>query len=282
VVRARNVLVSAGVLGTVELLLNCRDVHHSLPKLSQQLGKLVRTNSEAFAGAFKPGKGVDHSKGIAISSIIRADENTQIEPVRFSKGSSLIFWLLSVPMIQAGGNLFQRLWKVIVAAIRKPGELINLKLIPGLTQRGTALMIMQTKDNLMSLHLDRNLFTGYQRGLSAVHHAEKRIPVDIELGHKVVVQFSEEIDGYPMGSIPESILNVPTTAHMLGGCLMGKNSDEGVVDENFQAHHYPGLYIVDGSIVPANPGVNPSLTITALAEYAMSRIPQNDSSDPVS
>ena len=282
VVRAKSVLLSAGVLGTLDLLLKCRDVHHSLPELSQQLGKFVRTNSEAFVGAFKPGKGPDHSKGIAISSIIRAAEDTQIEPVRFSARSSLIFWILSVPMIKAGGSLLRRLWKVFIAAIRKPGDLINMKLVPGLTQRGLALMIMQTKDNLMSLQLDRNFFTGYKRGLVAKHDATKRIPVDIDLGHQVALEFSEEIDGYPMGSVPESILDIPTTAHMLGGCLIGRKPDEGVVDENFQVHNYNGLYIVDGSIVPANPGVNPSLTITALAEYAMSRFSQKHSGDPVS
>jgi cholesterol oxidase len=90
----------------------------------------------------------------------------------------------------------------------------------------------------------------------------------------VTLKFAAEIEGYPVGTIPEGILDIPTTAHLLGGCLMGRNATEGVIDENFQVHHYPGLYIVDGSVVPANPGVNPSLTITALAEYAMSRIPQ--------
>jgi cholesterol oxidase len=273
-VRARNVLVAAGVLGTTELLLKCRDVHHSLPDLSPQLGKLVRTNSEAFVGAFNPGGGEDHSKGIAISSIFKADEDTQIEPVRFSDGSSLIFWILSAPMIQAGGNLFKRLWKTFVAILRRPGEFINLKLVPGLTRRGVALMIMQTKDNLLNLTLGRSAFTVFRRGLVAQHDEENRIPVDIDLGHRVANTFAKAIDGYSMGTVPEGILDVPTTAHMLGGCLIGRNAAEGVIDEDFQAHHYPGLYIVDGSVVPANPGVNPSLTITALAEYAMSRVPQ--------
>lgn len=154
-----------------------------------------------------------------------------------------------------------------------------MKLAPGLSQRGVALMIMQTKDNLMNLKLGRSVHTGYQRGLVSQHDVGKRIPVDIELGHQVARAFAGEIDGYPVGSVPEGILNVPTTAHMLGGCLMGRDSSEGVINEDFQVHHYPGLYIVDGSVVPANPGVNPSLTITALAEYAMSRIPQKDHSE---
>jgi cholesterol oxidase len=274
VVRAHNVVVAAGVLGTLELLLSCRDVHHTLPNLSPQLGKYVRTNSEAFVGAFNRQEGPDHSKGVAISSIFKADEHTQIEPVRFSDGSSLIFWILSAPMIQAGGSFLRRAWKIIRAVFRRPGEFVNMKLVPGLTRRGVALMIMQTKDNLMNLQLGRSFTTGFRLGLLAQHDVKNRIPVDIDLGHQVARAFAEKIDGYPVGTVPEGILNVPTTAHMLGGCLIGKDASEGVIDENFQVHHYPGLYIVDGSVVPANPGVNPTLTITALAEYAMTRIPR--------
>jgi cholesterol oxidase len=273
-IRSRNVVVAAGVLGTIELLLKCRDINRSLPELSQRLGEMVRTNSEAFLGAFNPRSEVDHSKGIAISSIFRADEDTQIEPVRFSDGSSLIFWILSAPLIKTGGNFLMRLGKILVGILRRPGEFLNMKFKRGLVRRGTALMIMQTKDNMMKLKLGRNFFTLFRRGLITEHDKEKNIPIDIDLGHQVVNSFAENIEGYPVGTVPEGLLDVPTTAHMLGGCLMGKTAQDGVIDEDFQAHGYPGLYIVDGSIVPANPGVNPSLTITALAEYAMSLIPE--------
>ena len=96
--------------------------------------------------------------------------------------------------------------------------------------------------------------------------------MDIELGYKVVRSFAKKMNGYAVGTIPESLLNMPMTAHMLGGCLMGRDASCGVLNENFEIHNYPGLYVVDGSVVPANPGVNPSLTITALAEYAMSKV----------
>jgi cholesterol oxidase len=138
-------------------------------------------------------------------------------------------------------------------------------------RRGGAIMVMQSKDNLMRLGLGRNLFTLFKRGLVPEHDREKTIPVDIELGYKVIRSFAKKIGGYPIGTIPEGLLNMPMTAHMLGGCLMGRDADSGVIDENFQIHNYPGLYVVDGSTVPANPGVNPTLTITALAEYAMSK-----------
>ena len=116
----------------------------------------------------------------------------------------------------------------------------------------------------------------FRRGLVAEADAEKTIPARIEAAHEVTWAFSEKTGGIPMGSLGENVLNLPTTAHILGGCSFGRDASEGVVGLDCQIHNYPGLYVVDGSIVPANPGVNPSLTITALAEYAMSGIPNAD------
>jgi cholesterol oxidase len=113
----------------------------------------------------------------------------------------------------------------------------------------------------------------FKRGLVAEHNLDHTVPVNTDLGHQVTQEFAREIKGEPVGTLLESLLNVPATAHMLGGCLIGRNADEGVVDRDCQVFNYPGLYVVDGSIVPANPGINPSLTITAMAEYAMSHIP---------
>jgi cholesterol oxidase len=137
-------------------------------------------------------------------------------------------------------------------------------------------MFMQTEDNLMQLRFGRSPYTLFQRGLVAEHDETNAIPVDIHLANRVTRMFAEKIGGRPMGSFPSSLLNLPMTAHMLGGCLFGKDETEGVVDLNCEVFNYPGLFIVDGSLVPANPGVNPSLTITALAEYAMSRMPVKD------
>ncbi len=134
-------------------------------------------------------------------------------------------------------------------------------------------MLMQTENNLMKLHRNRSLFTFFKLGLVAEHDPEHTVPVNTELGYKVTREFAQEIGGKPFSSTLNTLIKVPSTAHMLGGCLIGKDDSEGVVDQNFKVFNYPGLYVVDGSIVPANPGVNPSLTITALAEYAMSRMP---------
>lgn len=278
-VRARNVVLAAGVLGTLRLLLRCKHETGSLPQLSPRLADHVRTNSEAFLGAFTRDPAMDHSKGLAITSIIRADSVTQVEPVRFADGSSLIYWLLAAPLIEGGGSFLARLGKTLLAIARRPLEFLLFKNPRGMTRRGIALMVMQTEDNFMRLRLGRSLLTLFRRGLVAEHDPERTVPVDIELGHQVVRSFAARTGSRPAGTIPEGLLNMPTTAHMLGGCIIGRDADEGVVGLDCQVHNYRGLYVVDGSIMPANPGVNPSLTITALAEYAMSQIPRREGGD---
>jgi len=272
-VRARNVILSAGVLGTNDLLLKCRDENNSLPNISPRLGETVRTNSEAFLGGFNRKETVDHSKGLAITSIFQADKTTRVEPVRFSDGSSLIFWLISAPFFQPRGGFLQRLGILLLEILKQPGAFFRMKFKPGLTRRGTALMVMQTENNLMRLVRSRSLMTLFRRGLVAEHDLEHTVPINTTLGHQVAQKFAREIKGEPVGTILEALFNVPATAHMLGGCIFGRDENEGVVDLDCQVFNYPGLYVIDGSIVPANPGINPSLTITAMAEYAMSRIP---------
>jgi cholesterol oxidase len=271
-VYARNVVVSAGTLGTVELLLHCRDVSRTLPNLSSRLGCAVRTNSETFFGAFRLSKDVDHSKGISISSIFKADEETQIEPVRLEERSSMLFRVLASPIIEPSKSAVVRIWRNIVEALRRPIEFLNVRLLPGLTKRGIAILVMQTKDNLLRLRLGRNPFALFRRGLVGEQDEERTVPVKIDLGEKVARSLAEKIGGAPSGAITQGLINVPMTAHMLGGCVFGRDEEEGVINVDCEVFNYPGLYVVDGSIVPANPGVNPSLTITALAEYAMSRI----------
>jgi cholesterol oxidase len=258
------------------LLMRCRDDLHTLPKISPLLGEHVRTNSEAFLGAFSRNGADKHSDGLSITSIFYGGENTQVEPVRCPDGSSLLFVLLSSPLIKGGKGLLHRLWLTLVEIIRHPIRFIDTKFIPGLSNRGLALMIMQTEDNQMRLRLRRNPFALFRRGLVGEHDPERTVPVNIELGHKVVKAFAQKIRGYATGSITAGLINVPMTAHILGGCSFGSTAEEGVIGLDFQVHNYPGLYVVDGSIVPANPGVNPSLTITALAEYAMSQVPAKE------
>ena len=143
-------------------------------------------------------------------------------------------------------------------------------------ERTTILLVMQTEDNLMRLRLGRHLLTLFRRGLVSQNDDEQGIYAEIPVGHEVTRDFARRTDGIPQGTFNETLFNIPATAHILGGCPFGKTADEGVIDLDCAVHGYPGLYVIDGSIMPGNPGVNPSLTITAFAEYAMSRIPPRD------
>ena len=273
-IRARNVIVSAGTLGTLRLLFRCRDVTRSLPALSPRLGEMVRTNSEALLGSVCRTADTDYSTGIAITSIFQADAVTTIEPVRYPAGSSAMRFL-GGPMIDSGG-LFSRLLRSAADILSRPGDFLRTHVLPGWAQRTTIILVMQTEDNRIRLHLGRSLLTFFRRGLVSEPDQERTIPGRIEIGHQVTRTFASRTGGIPMGSINEGLFDIPMTAHILGGCGFGRDANEGVIDFNCQVHGYPGLYVVDGSIMPGNPGVNPSLTITALAEYAMSRVPSKN------
>jgi cholesterol oxidase len=144
--------------------------------------------------------------------------------------------------------------------------------LPGWARRSTILLVMQTEDNHLRLKLGRGWMTLGRRRLVSEPDETAAVPGQLEIGHRVTQRFAAKTNGIPASTINESLLNVPMTAHILGGCPFGRSADEGVIGLDMQVHNYPGLYVVDGSVVPANPGVNPSLTITALAEYAMSLV----------
>jgi cholesterol oxidase len=272
-VRTRNVVVSGGVLGTMKLLFQCRDVTRSLPNISQRLGDMVRTNSEALLGvSSRRGGKVDYSKGIAISSIFHGDEVTCIEPVRFPDGSGFIL-LIAGPLFDRSPKALVRLARYIWVTLRHPLEYIWAHNPFGWARRTTILLVMQTVDNRVRLRLGRSLLTLFRRGLVSKPDVQQSVPPRINIAHNVTHAFADKTNGIAAGSISETLLNMETSAHILGGCPFGRNAEEGVVGLDCQVHNYPGIYVVDGSIVPANPGVNPSLTITALAEYAMSKVP---------
>ncbi len=271
-VRARNVIFSAGAVGTLRLLFRCREITRSLPRISPQLGNMVRTNSEALLGATSRSAQTDYSKGIAITSIFNADPVTAVEPVRYPAGSSLMRFL-SGPLVESGGSLGRRLAITLAQIITHPRDFFRTHILPGWAPRTTILLVMQTEDNRIRMRFGRSLFTMGGTNLVSKPDEEHSIPAKIDIGHAMTRNFAAKTDGIPAGSINEALLNIPMTAHILGGVPFGLSDQDGVIDLDCQVHNYPGLYVVDGSIMPANPGVNPSLTITALAEYAMSRVP---------
>jgi cholesterol oxidase len=269
--RTRNVLVAAGVIGTLRLLLRCRDVTGSLPRLSPRLGEDVRTNNEALLGAIHRSTEVDQSQGLAISSIFQADAGTSIEPVRYPAGSGLMR-LLAMPMTGHDGNR-GRVPRTAWQLVRHPAAFYHMHLRRRWAERATIILGMQNEDRRMQLRIGRSALTLFRRDLvSSAPTARPLSPLTARTAREVTRAFAARTGAVAAESIWEGILGIPVTAHLLGGCGMGRDAAEGVVGEDFQVHGYPGLYVVDGSVMPGNPGVNPSLTIAAVAEYAMTRV----------
>lgn len=272
-IRARNIVFSAGVLGTLRLLLHCRDGSKRLPKLSQRLGENVRTNSEAFLGAISNDPESNHTHGVPIGSVFMADSKTHVETFRFPEGSSFLYRLLTSPLLNSGSDSKPRLIEFIRYTLRHPKRFLDSKFNPSWGRKIAPLLVMQTEDNLMKISLSNNRFPLFGTGLDSKRDAEKPVVAEIPIAHEVTHMFAEEINGEPLGNIFENLFDVPLTAHILGGCSFGASAEDGVVNQLGEVFNYRGLYIADGSLMPANPGLNPSLTITALAEHVMSHVP---------
>ena len=277
-VRAKNVIFSAGVMGTMKLLLHLRDVKKSLPNLSPRLGDQVRTNSEALLVSVARDRRIDYSRGVSISSIFNADAMTRVEPVRYPDGSSLMRMLVA-PLIDTNAGVVRRVAQSAWWVITHPIDFLKAQVLPGWAHNATIFLVMQHSDNCMRFRLGRSIYTLFRRKIVAVPEPGHEDHAQVTGSHELVRDFAERTNGIAMGSLGENLLDLPTTGHILGGAPIGKNASEGVVDANFQVNSYPGLYIVDGSIVPANLGVNPSLTIATMAEYAMSGIQENGHRD---
>ena len=270
-VYAQNIIFSAGVMGTMKLLLHLRDMKGSLPRLSRRLGHMVRTNSEALLGSLARKSDINYSEGVAISSIYNQDKITRIEPVRYPDGSSLMRFL-AAPLIDTDVSVPVRVLKFLGWVLTHPLDFAKALILPGWAHNVTILLVMQHADNRMRFRIGRSGFTLFRRGLIAEKEPGYEIHAQVKGSHELTREFAKRTNGVALGSLDENLLGLPTTAHILGGAPIGGNAEEGVVNECFEVHNYPGMYIIDGSIMPANPGVNPALTITALAEYAMSKI----------
>lgn len=279
-VRARNVVMAAGVLGTVDLLLHCRDKTKTLPKLSPHLGRMVRSNSEALIGSTARRGRVDYSQGIAITSHFWIDDVTSVEPVRYPRGSSFIR-SIALPLMKFEGALWRRGIVIMREFIRRPYDFLKIRFIPDWARDTTILLVMQTVENRMRLKRGRSLYTLFRKGLVSERDKNLPIPNVIEAGRHVLERFAQVTNGITAASINDVVLETPTTAHILGGCGIGNDVNTGVIDTAHRVFNYPGMYVVDASVIPANLGVNPSLTITAMAERAMSQIPEARESEQV-
>jgi cholesterol oxidase len=261
-ITARHVVLAAGVLGTLKLLLDCRDGAKTLPKLSPTLGRDVRTNSESIIGVRIPG-GPDFSRGLAITAGVHPDGRTKIEAVRYPRGSDLMA-LLSVPLV-SGRSLLARTARLVLETARHP-----LRVLRGLwplrfARETIILLVMQTLDSRLS-------FVWRRRRIATERSLGSAPPVHVDAGNRFARALADATGGTAGGSIAD-VLGMSVTAHVLGGCPMGRDAGEAVIDERHEVFGHPGLFVVGGAAVPANLGVNPSLTITAMAERAMSKIP---------
>ena len=270
--RAPMVVMAAGVLGTVDLLLRARE-SGSLPGLSRAIGRRVRTNSEAIVGATSRSKNVDFTDGVAITSGIYADDITHIQPVRYPRGSDMI-GLLSKPLTDGGPGLPRPL-RFLVNCVSKPGDFLRSLLPFGWARRSILLLVMQSADNHLELVRRRRWYWPFTRRLDSINPAprDQRNPSYIPIANEMARRVAKKIGGWPSSSLNEVLLDIPSTAHILGGAVIGSDPQAAVCDERNRVFGHPNLYVVDGSAVPVNLGVNPALTITALAEHAMSQVP---------
>ena len=273
-IRARGVVLSAGALGTVDLLLKCRDAG-TLSRLSSALGGRVRTNSEVICGATARAKDADYSKGIAIASGFHPDPATYVEVVRYSKGSDAMSFLGT--LLVDDGTRLTRPMKWAATCLRHPIDFLRTLNPFGWAQHSTIVLVMQNLDNSLRLVREHRWFWPFGKGLTSRRAPdEPAIPSYIPVANQAARHLAGQLGAYPSSSINEVVLNVPTTAHILGGATMGTTPAEGVIDARNRVFGYDNLYVVDGSMVPGNLGVNPSLTITAMAEHAMSHVPLKD------
>ena len=264
-IKSKAVIFSGGVLGTMNLLLKLKE--SSLPNLSNTLGSGIRTNSESLI-AVTTQDDVSFSEGIAIGSIIKIDESRHIEPVKYSEGSG--FWrLFMAPMVQ-GPNIVNRFYKMCKEFVLHPIDYLKTYFIDDWSKRSHILLYMESKDS--SLSFKRTGFGRLKTKLESGNAPTAFNAIAQELAHKV----EKIINGKAMVTHTETLLGIPTTAHILGGACMGKDASEGVIDKNNHVFNYTNMLICDGSMVSANPGVNPSLSITAIAERAMSKIPNKN------
>jgi cholesterol oxidase len=261
-IRAKGVVFSGGVLGTVRMLLDMKQ--KGLPNISDKMGDDVRTNNESLVLVHAPKTEKDFSQGVAIGSIFPPDEDSHVEPVRYGSGSGF-FKLLGIPMIY-GKNPFSRIGKLIVHLIKHPLLMPRIYFSKNFSKESVILLFMQHLDS--TLRFKRGLFNLSSK-VSTGTAPTSFIPMAKELAERT----AKVIDGAPFVMTTEVLFGIPTTAHILGGCVIGKSREEGVIDQNHKVFGYENLYVCDGSTISANPGVNPSLTITAMTERAMSRIP---------
>jgi cholesterol oxidase len=276
---ASHVILAAGTWGTQQLLFKMRDTG-TLPKLSDKLGVLTRTNSESIVGAgrLEARPDLDLTHGVAITSSIHPSADTHVEPVRYGKGSNAMGLLQTLMTDGPGpeGSDVPRWKQLLDNAGQDPKAMLRMLSPRQWSERTMISLVMQHLDNSITTYTKRGLF-GKRRMVSKQGHGEPN-PTWIPAGNKVTRRVAEKIDGVAGGTWGE-LFNIPLTAHFLGGAAIGDSPEHGVIDPYQRVYGYPTLHVMDGAAVSANLGVNPSLSITAQAERATSLWPNKDEDD---
>jgi cholesterol oxidase len=269
VTRARGVVVAAGPLGTNTLLQRCR-LKGSLPRISARLGELVRTNSESILTVTVPEDyPEDLIKRVAITSSIYPDPNTHIETVTYGDDGDSMRLLYT--LLTGDGTRVTRPLKLMWQILLHPKRLAQVLFAKHWSRRTIILLVMQTLDNAIALRPRQGPFGSFW--LRTEQDPERPNPTFIPIANKAAEWFAERTGGIAQSSVTEALFNIPSTAHILGGAVIARDPERGVVDAHQHVFGYQNLLVCDGSAIPANVGVNPSLTITALAEHAMSHVP---------
>jgi cholesterol oxidase len=266
---AGGVVVAAGTVGTNRLLFRCK-LAGSLPRISDRLGELVRTNSESILAVTAGDRRLDFTRGVAITASAYPDPNTHIETVTYGGGAdsqSLLFWLLT----EAGRRGTQPA-HFLFNLLRHPRRALAAARIRDWSRRTVVLLAMQTLDNAIRLRVRWRLPNG-NVVLTTEQNPEKPNPDKVFGAYRAAEWFERRLRGVSQATFNETLLSVPTTAHMLGGAVIGESPARGVIDASHRVFGYRNLLVCDGAAVPANIGVNPSLTITAMAERALAQMP---------
>lgn len=259
---AKGVVLAGGVLGTVPLLLKLRP--RSLPRLSPKVGCDIRTNNESLLGVTSFRQDKDFAAGIAIGSVLHLDEDSHLEPVSYGRGSG--FWRILMMPLSIKPHLLGRLREVGVDLFSHPLKNLQAFFVRDWARSTLILLFMQHLDSTLQF---KRGWWGMRSGLAQGKKPTSFMPQ----AEQAALAIARIVQGKPYALATETLLGIPTTAHILGGAVIGKDPAEGVIDKDHQVYGYHHMYVCDGSAISANPGVNPSITITALAERAMSKIP---------
>ncbi|QTN38685.1 GMC family oxidoreductase [Cryomorphaceae bacterium] len=262
--KAKGVIFSGGVLGTLKLLLKLK--RSTLPRLSDRIGQDIRTNNETLISVSSLDPQIDASRGVAIGSILETDENSHLEICRYGDGSDA--WKLTHLPHSASKNHLVRYANMTLGFLKAPGAYLNIYWRNSWAKKTVVLLFMQTLDS--TLTFGRSRFGGLTTKMGSGKKPTPYIPESIELTEK----YAEKVNGKASSFVTEALFGIPATAHILGGAVMGDSPEKGVINERNEVFGYENMMVIDGSMISANPGVNPSLSITAIAEHAMAQVPE--------